>query len=122
MRAHDRKLRLALAVFEAPASLRPGVAALLQEGIPLARIGLIVADGLRALPLSTETASASSGGNPNPLAVLVENLQPLSDGPQNGGILASPWLLDLWHAGLHRPALWAALSPAQSEPRLAADL
>jgi len=119
MRAQDRKLRLALAVFEATVSLDPVLAALLQQGIPLSRIGLILCADYAAR-LEPETPGPSSGDVP--LDVLVRGLRPLSQTASGGPILASPCLLEHWSSGLHLPALWGDTASADGEPRLAPDL
>lgn len=115
MRAPDRKLRFALAVFEAAVSLGPVVAALLHEGVPLPRIGLIAraayADGL-----ADDTTPAE------PLRILASDLRPLSEIADDDPILASPCLLDPWRSGSHLPALWGERTSPETTPRLAPDL
>lgn len=119
MRAPDRKLRFALAVFAADVMLEPVVAALLHEGIPLERIGLILrADSLRNI--APDSAKASSKASP--LVALANTLRPLGDGPPSEQTLASPCVLDPWRSGSHLPALWNEAEPNESEPRLAPDL
>ncbi|MGD9804293.1 MAG: hypothetical protein AB7E81_20120 [Hyphomicrobiaceae bacterium] len=119
MRAEDRKLRFALAVFEPEVSLGPVVMALLQDGIPLPRIGMILHAANRdqiAIAGRQEAPAAAS------LHVLATDLQPISQGQTGVPILASSCLLHPWHSGWHLPSLWSSPSPTQSAPALAPDL
>jgi hypothetical protein len=121
MRAQDRKLRLALAVFEPGVSLEPAVAALLHEGVPLSRIGLVLraeGSGFDLSPFGATKASPEAG----PLRTLATDLRPISQARESDPILASPRLLDPWRSGWHLPALWADQPSAANEPRLAPDL
>lgn len=115
MTAGDHKLRIALAVFDAAGSLGPAIAALLDEGVPLARVGLVVLRSASRAML----AIAEDGAAETALGALIGGLSPLADGAE---VLASPSLIALWRIGLRAPALWANAPALEAEPRLAADL
>lgn len=117
MTAGDHKLRIALAVFDAAGSLGPAIAALLGEGVPLARVGLVASrSASRAL-----LAIAEDGAAETAIVALVGGLSPLADG-DGAEVLASPSLIALWRIGLRAPALWANAPAEGAGPRLAADL
>lgn len=110
----DRKLRIALAVFETCHALGPAIETLLGEGVPLASLGLIIRRDAAEL-IAASTAPAQ------PLARLIAGLTPLSEMPGDA-TMASPGLISPWYMGLRAPGLWAGDKSIEKEPRLAADL
>lgn len=118
MPAADRKLRIALAVFEPAGSLGPAIGRLLDDGVPLANLGLIA---LR----TTANCIASCEGSPSKknrsLSRLLECLSPLSRG-RGYDVMASTALLRPWYLGLKAPGLWIGDYSIDPGPRLAADL
>ena len=119
MTAGEQKLRIALAVFEPAGLLGPAAAALLGQGVPIARVGLIAlattAGHLISEGLGDGAASA-------PLAALLADLAPLLVARNATAIVASPGLIDTWMSGWRAPALWGNDNVADEVPRLAADL
>lgn len=117
----DHKLRISLAVFESAAVLGRAIEALLAEGVPLARVGLIAlrstAQAMLAPELSHPPGTAAAGA----LAALLGSLACLGSETADS-IMASPGLLAPWRAGLRAPALWANAAALDPWPRLAADL
>jgi hypothetical protein len=118
MKADDSKLRIALAVFDPPAALLAGTAPLLQDGIPLARIGLILLRSAvdRLAALRTDTAAAEGL-----IAALTSDLSAFASTPGGDQLMASPGLLKPWRTGWRLPALWSG-TPGDGEPRLSPDL
>jgi hypothetical protein len=123
MSAGDRKLRIAIAVFETAGSLEPAIETLLGDGAPLSSVGLIA---LRGTTHRMAAAAPPDGRDGRPLSQLIAGLAPLSagrDAPRNDGeILASPGVIGPWYSGLRAPGLWVGDHALEPEPRLAADL
>ncbi|MEZ5818270.1 MAG: hypothetical protein R3D44_14415 [Hyphomicrobiaceae bacterium] len=116
----DRKLRIALAVFDLAGPLGSAIASLLREGIPIGRLGLIL-QAATAERLAADASRASPGDGASMLD-LVRKLTPLSQAYEGRGILASPRLLEPWRSGSRLPALWGDAPSGGEAPRLAADL
>jgi hypothetical protein len=120
MSAGDRKLRIAIAVFESARSLGPAIERLLDGGVPLKNIGLIA---LRATARQMAASEQADGRDGGPLTQLIKGLAPLSASHDSGiEIMASPGVVSPWYTGLRAPGLWAGEHPVEAAPRLAADL
>jgi hypothetical protein len=118
MPAGDRKLRIALAVFETAGKLRPAIDAMLDEGVPLMHMGLIV---LLSTVRQMAAAEPSNGRDDRPLSRLIAGLAPLSARP-DCEIMVSPGVVSPWYSGLRAPGLWAGERAFEPEPKLASDL
>jgi hypothetical protein len=123
MSAGDRKLRIAIAVFEAASSLRPAIEALLSESVPVANIGLITLSTTARQMVTTEPPEGSRG---QPLLELLGGLVPLTERHEEASrddeLMASPGVVSPWYAGVRAPGLWVGDHALEPEPRLAADL
>ena len=121
MPSADRKLRIALAIFESGSSLGPAIETLLGEGMQFTSLGLIVLRETADRMAGVVACEPSVRGERRPLSRLIEGLTPLSARPADA-VVASPALLRPWHLGLQAPGLWAGDRTLEDEPRLAADL
>lgn len=120
MKPGDRKLRIALAVFDPAAKLGSAIAALLREGIPPSCLGLIASGGAVARLRREADCEAAAR---DPLDHLIQDLSLITaerDG--SNAVLASPGLVQPWRDGRRLPALWGNHRDDKEQPRLAYDL
>lgn len=117
----DHKLRIALAVFESARTLEPTITALLDEGVPMARIGLIVS-AATAGTLAADVSQRTGAPATQSLSGLVAALVALSASPDGQAIVATPSVIGPWRSGWRFPAIWGQDVASDAAPRLAPDL